>query len=459
MIEGTAALAAVEAAGIRIDVPYLDKALAETQVRIRDMETKLRECEEYKLQRRRYGDKTNIGSRPQLGHILFDVMGLEGAVHAPSSTKERPRYIVDEAVLQAVGTPYCTSLLELEKFKKIEGTYLRGVRRETVDGICHPTFPLYKVITFRGAAADPNLQNIPIRDPVLGELIRRAFIPRDGHVLLECDLKANEVRVATCYHKDPTMIAYIEQDYDLHTDMARECYILPATATKKTDGFGALRNLAKGNFVFAEFYGSYYVDVARALWDEAENLKIQGKSVQQHLREQGITCRGECVKGDRRDPLPDSFERHIQQIEKRFWGERFPVYDRWRRDWWDRYQKLGWFQMLTGFTVCWGLGGPLKRNDCINSPVQGSAFHCLLWGLIQLNRWLRKNKMRSVIVAQIHDSILVDAHESEWQEVAAKIKQLLVHDIREHYRWLIVPLGVEASVSRTNWWEKKEVQI
>lgn len=459
MCRGAAALAAATAAGIRVDTVYLDSAISDVRGQIKAIDAELRETEEFKHMSKQYGAKVNIGSRDQIGYVLFDVLGHKplaytgGREGGDGLKKGRPQ--VDEAALRAVGTPFCTKLLQREKLSKLEGTYLSGFRRETVDGYLHANFTLHNVVTYRGAGNDPNFQNIPIRNKEMAKWIRRAFIPRPGHVILEIDLKQNEVRVSCCYSGDERLI-YDTLEGDMHRDMAAECFLLPQNDVPKP-----VRNLAKGGFVFAEFYGSYYVDVARSLWDDAAKLKLNDGAtlVHDHLAANGIRERGACETGKRQDPKPGSFEAHIKQVETRFWGERFHVHDAWRKQWWQDYLTNGYFQMLTGFVVTYGKAGLLRRNEAINSPVQGSAFHCLLWGLIRLGDWLRKNKMKSVIVAQIHDSIIIDAHKDEWQAVAAKARELLVDSIRQYWPWLIVPLDTELEMAETNWFEKKEVKL
>ena len=84
-----------------------------------------------------------------------------------------------------------------------------------------------------------------------------------------------------------------------------------------------------------------------------------------------------------------------------------------------------------------------------------------LWSLIQLNRWLRKNKMRSKIVGQIHDSIVADVHEDELEDYLAQAKQIMTQDLLKKWKWIIVPLDVEAEVTPVDgtWYEKKEREI
>lgn len=454
MCRGAAALSAATAAGICVDVPYVRATLDNIRQQIRDIEGQLREMDEYKLQANHFGSAVKLTSDDQLGYVLYDIMGNKPLSYTSGGTTKQPRPQVNDPALQAIGTPYCQLFLRRKKLDKLQGTYLSGILREVIDGKIHPGFTLHNVITYRGASRDPNWQNIPTRNKIVAKYIRSAFVPRPGHVILEIDLKQNEVRVSACYSRDGKLI-YDTLHGDMHLDMAAECFMLT-----KQQVSGPVRQEAKGDFVFAEFYGSYYPDVTRSLWHQAASLKIaDGTPLLEHLAAQGIHHRGKCEKGERRDPEPGTFEAHIKKVEQRFWGERFKVHDAWRQSWWKAYQKNGYFQMLTGFVVTFGKSGPLGKNECINSPSQGSAFHCLLWGFIRLSDWLRKNKMRSVLIGQIHDSVLIDAHEDEWEEVAAMAHKLLVHDIRKTYDWLEVPLDIEVALSRTNWFEKKPVEV
>jgi len=117
--------------------------------------------------------------------------------------------------------------------------------------------------------------------------------------------------------------------------------------------------------------------------------------------------------------------------------------------------KQGWFDLLTGFRIA----GVYGRNDVINYPVQGVAFHCLLWSLVRLVKWLKKNRMKTVIVGQIHDSIVADVHPDELDDFLAMAKRVMTGDIRKHWGWIIVPLEIEAESSETNWFDKRKVEL
>ena len=89
----------------------------------------------------------------------------------------------------------------------------------------------------------------------------------------------------------------------------------------------------------------------------------------------------------------------------------------------------------------------MRKNEVINYPVQGSAFHCLLWSLIKLHQWLKANEMESKVVAQIHDSIVLNLHPDELETVLKKAKQIMCVDVRKHWPWIITPLVVETELA------------
>ena len=349
MFDGAKALAAVEAAGIRVDVDYLDRTIDRVGRWIDEFSASLKGGDEWRTWQRVYRGKANLGSRPQLGRVLFKEMGYEG------KKTDKGNWITSASALERLDIQFVKDLLRIEKLKKLQGTYLKGIRREVVDGRIHPFYNLHLVTTYRSSSDSPNFQNVPVRDREIGKLVRRAFVPSRGNVLVEIDYGSIEVRVAACYHRDPTMLEYIESGYDMHRDMAAECYRLREDQVTKD-----VRYCAKNKFVFPQFYGSYHVDCARDLRGAIRQMKLgteDGTSLEEHLEAEGIWKRKD-------------FENHIKHVEDRFWNERFPVYARWKDDWLKQYYERGWFRTKTGF-VCQGI---YKRNEAINYPIQGSAY-------------------------------------------------------------------------------------
>lgn len=441
MHDGAIALAGVEANGIRIDTAYLDRTIEKVEGRIKELTERLKQDKVFKTWRGVYGRKTNLGSRKQLGRILFDELEHPCEKRTkPSKSFPNGQPSANASNLERLELPFVKRYLRVEKLKKLRSTYLMGVRREVVDGFLHPSFNLHLVRTFRSSSNSPNFKNIPIRDKQIGRLIRRAFIPRKGHVLVEVDYGAIEVRVAACYHKDPTMLKYIEDGYDLHRDMAAECYACKPSQVSKD-----MRYCAKNMFVFPQFYGDYHVNCARHLWEAIDRMKLESPDL------------GPIRDWFRRKDINSLsvFTDHIERVEGNFWGERFPVYTDWKKEWLEKYNRRGWLRMKTGFVV----QGVMRKNEIINYPIQGSAFHCLLWSLIRLRLQLRKHKMRSMVVGEIYDSMLLDVYKPELDVVMAMAKEIMVDKLREAWKWIITPLSVEAEVSETNWHEKEEVEL
>lgn len=451
LMNGAKAFSQIESNGIKIDMEYLKKTEEQLKIDIQERTDELKKSKVYKVWKRRFRSKTNLTSLPQLGVVLFKELKLKSESKTSSG-----RYATDESVLQKLNHPFTNKYLELEKLKKAQGTYLRGIRRHVVDGYLHPSFNLNTTDTFRSSSSDPNFQNFPIRQPEVAKLIRSAFIPRDkNNHFVESDFGGIEVKGAYWYHQDPVMKKYLyNPKKDMHRDMAQQCY----TIDKASQVSKQVRYCGKNMFVFPQFYGSYHIDCARNLWEAITKLKLKttdGIPLKKVLRDHGIRKLGRCIKGE--FPLPGTFEDHIRKVEKDFWKRRFKVYDQWRQDWYEAYCEKGYFDTLTGFR-CQGL---MRRNQVINYPVQGSAFHCLLWSVIKLNKLLRKYKMKSLIIGQIHDSIVSDVPKTELKDYIKLSEQVMIYDLKEHWKFINSPLEVEIEASKPghSWYEKEKVAV
>lgn len=448
--DGTLALAQVEANGIRIDTDYLAKAIAITKERITTLTSEIKEDQVFKTWQRRYGKKTSLDSRPQLAEILFKELG-----HKSSETTPTGRMKADVDALETVKIPFVKKYVRLAKSKKLLSTYLYGVEREVVDGFLHPVFNLHTVLTYRGSSDSPNFQNIPIRDGEVAEIIRKAFVPRKGCRIVENDFKGVEVSVAAIYCKDPRLIAYVkDKNLDMHRDMAAELFMCkPGQVTK------AMRFAAKSFFVFAQFYGDYYIHCADSLWHKAVKDKEialeDGTQLRHWLKRKGIRRCGACDPDQ--EAMAGTFEAHVKAVERAFWGERFYVYSKWKKAWFAQYQEEGYFRTHTGFLS----QGIFSRNQVTNAPIQGTAFHCLLWTLIRVQKELRKRKMRALIIGQIHDSLIADVPEEETDEYLAIVKHTVTVELPKAWTWLSVPLEIEAELTEVdgNWYDKKAVTI
>ena len=121
------------------------------------------------------------------------------------------------------------------------------------------------------------------------------------------------------------------------------------------------------------------------------------------------------------------------------------------------YHQKGYFDSLTGFRY----QGILKKNEVINYAVQGSAFHMLLRVLIELQKWLEKYNMKTLIIGQIHDSLVLDIVPSEMDDVLHEALCIISQDLPKYYPFIDVPMTIEAELAPLNapWLAKKEISL
>lgn len=433
--EGILALALAEKQGMRIDLEYCKIKEIELTAQIATLENKFKECSLFRHWQHSTKGPLNINSNYQLAHFLYNVKKIP-----PAKFTITGKGATDERALEALNIPELNILLQARKLKKLRDTYLKAFIREQVNGYIHPFFNLHTVLTYRSSSDSPNFQNIPNRDKEAMQTVRKAIFPRVGHQLLELDFKALEVSIAACYHQDPTMLKYLKDTTtDMHRDMAEQIFFIKFS---KCPEHSLLRSAAKNGFVFPQFYGDYYKNCAIALattwgklpegkWKGTHGIQLpEGITLGTHMAQHGI------------DTM-DKFITHIKHIENDFWNNRFPVYRDWKEKWWKEYQKKGYINMFTGFS-CKEIMG---RNDCINYPVQGAAFHCLLWVFIRLSKIIASKKWKSRLIGQVHDSILIDVYPPELKELALTIHLVTTGDLPNNWKWITVPLTVNAEVA------------
>lgn len=455
--EGTLALAELERVGLRIDVPLLEKTTEKVVKKINRVKERMKEDKHFKIWKNSFGDKTKLTADDQMRDLVYEKLGFP-VKHL--TDKGKPS--VDQHALEAIDLPIVQDFVKLKKLVKTKTTYLDGISRELVGDTVHQNYNLNIASSYRSTCNDPNGQNFPVRDEWMHRMVRSLIIPWEDFQLGEWDFKGIEVGIAACYNKDPVLIKYVkDKTKDMHRDMAALVYMLknapPEYWKDKTPGMGGdVRYCAKNKFVFPEFYGSFYILCADALYEAIERMHLKapdGTPLKDHLRKHGIRKLGKL------DPelraRPGTFEAHVKSVEDYFWGEMFRVYTQWKEAWYARYRSRGWFQFFTGF-VCHGL---FNRKQVINYPIQGSAFHCLLWCLIRVVRWLQKKKMQSRLNAQIHDSMIGHIHPKERDDVIEKIHRVMTEDLPRHWDWIIVPLEVEVEMSPVNgsWYEKEKL--
>ena len=449
MHEGILAFARAEQQGFRVDIEYLERKKAFLTKKIDRLEENLKQTDFYKHWQHSRKGKVNIGSNQQLAHFLYKVKKLES-----DKTTESGQGSTDEEALKQLDIPELNDILQIRKLKKIRDTYLDAFAREQVDGYIHPFFNLHFVRTYRSSSDSPNFQNIPKRDEESMQIVRQALYPRPGHQFLELDFSGLEVRIAACYHQDSTMLKYITNPAsDMHGDMAKQIFMIDKF--DKNDPYhNVLRQATKNGFVFPQFYGDYYKNCAvnmacswgklpNGKWKAGQGISLDSGpfTLSDHLISKGINSL-------------EKFTDHVKKIEQDFWENRFADYGNWKNRWWKMYQKYGYISLLTGFTC----GGIMSKNDCINYPVQGAAFHCNLWTFIQLDKFIIEKELDSKLIGQIHDSIIIDMNPKELNMITRQARKIATQDLPKAWQWINVPLDIDMEICPVDgsWAEKSK---
>jgi hypothetical protein len=258
------------------------------------------------------------------------------------------------------------------------------------------------------------------------------------------------------------MIRYLKDPKsDMHRDIAVDMFCLdPKVMAKWSDEDKSLfkrtlRDAAKNGVTFPMFYGSVWFQCAPAIWDRITRGKWlvpgTGITVVKWLKKHGIKELGNCEPGG--EPEPHTFADHMQRMERKVWDDMFPDYRDWKRDTYNDYLERGWFEYVTGFLI----EGYYRKNQVVNYVIQGPSFHCLLWTLIQMQKWIKRYKMKTKIVNQIHDSGIVDCPKREFKTVVDKFNEVVEVDLPKHWDWINIPLRLEMEASDSNWYDKHDI--
>ena len=308
----------------------------------------------------------------------------------------------------------------------MRNTYLSGFKKEIANGILRPSFNLNLPVTFRSSSSNPNFQNYPKRNKMARKMIRSVIIPRPTNMIVEVDYSGVEVIIGCCIHHDKNMMKYLKDpSSNMHTDTAADLFLRDVKEVHADE-----RQVAKG-FVFAQFYGDWWKQCAEKLWRDMPDF------TKEHLKKKGY-------------PTLEKYEKLVQEAERMFWEVRFLGYHKWKKKTWNDYLTTGYIEFPTGFRI----SSNMNRKEVCNYPIQGSAFHCLLRGVIEVNKYLQQNQCYTKIMGQIHDSLVLDVDRAEWGILKPVIRKIMLIDIREEWKWLILPLQAEIDYYYNNWYRK-----
>jgi len=349
------------------------------------------------------GETFNINSPKQLGVILFEKMGM------PNGKKTKSGYSTAADILEKLAPEYpvVQKILDYRQMTKLKSTYadgLAGYIQE--DGRIHGTFNQTITATGRISSTEPNLQNIPIRME-LGKKIRQVFIPRDGYVFLDADYSQIELRILAHMSGDEKLIEAYNSAQDIHRTTASQVFHVPfdeVTPEQRRNAkavnfgivygissFGLSQDLSISKKQAAEYIEKYF--------EAYPGIKVYIDELVAFAKEHGYSL----TMFNRRRPIPEIKSSNFMQ---RSFGERVAM----------------------------------------NAPIQGTAADIIKLAMIEVYNRLKERGLKSRLILQVHDELLVEAHQDEVEEVkqlmtdamknAAKLAVVLEVDLKEGKNWL-----------------------
>jgi DNA polymerase-1 len=390
-------LARMEAEGIALDVGVL-----------REMSQGINEQIAY-LESQAYssvGHEFNMGSPPQLSTVLFDELKL------PHTRKTKQGYSTDAQAIEGLRGvhPIVDTLLRWRELTKLRSTYIEALPGavDPRDNRIHTTFEQAVAATGRLSSTNPNLQNIPVRSE-LGGQVRRAFVARDigeDPCLLSADYSQIELRILAHVSQDPGLLEAFRLDEDIHAATASQVFGVPIDEVTRP-----MRNRAKV-FNFGVLYGLTDFGLAQR---EGISREEAGAFIKRYFEKyQAVKAwRDDIVQLTRRDGYAETLagrRRYIPDIHS------------------------------SNFNVRMG-----AERIAINMPIQGTASDIIKIAMIALDKALEEQGMQTKMLLQVHDELIFEGPKSELDTLRALVLEIMPASLK-----LDVPLKVDVKVGR-NW--------
>ena len=352
------------------------------------------------------GQSFNIGSPPQLSTILFDKLLL------PKTRKTKQGYSTDAQAIEALRGvhPIIDLILKWRELTKLKSTYIDALPAavDPRDQRIHTTFDQAVAATGRLSSTNPNLQNIPVRSE-LGGQVRRAFLARDigpDPILLSADYSQIELRIAAHVSQDPLLIQSFAEDEDIHAATAAAVFNVPIDEVTRLQ-----RNRAKV-FNFGVLYG---------------------------LSEFGLAAR----EGISREEAAAFIKRYF---------EKYAAVKQWRDDVVNECRLNGYAETLAGrrryipdihssnFNVRQG-----AERIAINMPIQGTASDIIKIAMNRIDAEITERGMRTRMLLQVHDELIFEGPREEERP----LREMLLRIMPASLPQLTVPLKVDVKAGRT----------
>ncbi len=387
----------MEQEGIAIDATALVEYSKELDEALIDLDEKIKTFA---------GTDFNIDSPKQMGEILFERLKIS----AKAKKTKTGQYATSEDILEKHkhDHPIIPLILEYRQLRKLKSTYVDALPTycDRNDGRIHTNFMQTVTATGRLSSNNPNLQNIPIRSEK-GREIRRAFVPRDkDHKLMAVDYSQIELRIIAALSEDTNMIQAFRDGLDIHAATAAKVYGIELAAVTREQ-----RSAAK-----AVNFGIIYGQSAFGL---AQNLKISRTEAKQIIDAYFLQY----------GTIKTYMDRVISQAREEGYVETIMKRRRYLPD-------------INSANAI--VRGYAERN-AVNAPIQGSAADIIKMAMIAVQNEMKKAKVKSKMILQVHDELVFDIHHAE-----EELMQELVRKAMEKAVNLAVPMEVELKLAQ-NW--------
>lgn len=387
----------MEQNGIRVEADALKQYGDQLAGKIAELEKEIYE---------EAGETFNINSPKQLGVVLFENMKL------PGGRKTKTGYSTAADVLEKLAPehPVVAKILEYRQYTKLKSTYADGLANYIQDdGRIHGKFNQTITATGRISSTEPNLQNIPVRME-LGRLIRKVFVPKEGCVFVDADYSQIELRILAHCSGDEQLIQAYREARDIHRMTASQVFHVP---------FDEVTDLQRRNAKAVNFGIVYGI----SSFGLSQDLSISRKEAAQYIEHYFESYPG--IKTFLDKCVSDAKEKGYAET---LYGRRRPM---------PELKSSNFMQRSFGERVA------------MNAPIQGTAADIIKIAMIHVNEELKKRNLKSRMILQVHDELLIEADETELEEV-----QQILQDKMEHAAELLVPLSVDMHTGK-NWYEAK----
>lgn len=371
-------LSGMELNGVSVDTDYLKQLTKELDAQISQLEQRI-----YELA----GSTFNINSPKQVGEILFDKLNIQTGKKRGKNKKSTSAQVLNEL---AQDHEIVQRILDYRKYAKLKSTYTESLPEliDPKDNRIHTTYNQALTTTGRLSSSNPNLQNIPVRTPE-GNKIRQAFIPKDreNSVILSADYSQIELRLLAHVSEDEHLIEAFKSGVDVHTLTASKVFGVPVDEVTKD-----MRRRSKA-VNFGIVYGQSKYGLAKALKitnDEAESF-----------------------------------------INKYF--ETYPKVKLYMQAMVELVEKQGYVETIFGrkryldkeINSPNGMIREFAKRAAINHPMQGSASDLIKIAMIDFYKKLKDNNLKSELIIQVHDELVVEVKKSEFDTVTELVKQAM----------------------------------